>query len=80
VANTGPPIWLRWCGAGSPSQGQRLFGRTGDEFVVPDGSSASLRELDKRFSLTLQACSRVVEIDRACTTELDTGPACFMLG
>lgn len=42
-----------------------LFGRTVEEFVLPDGSAASLRELDRRFSLRLGAYSRVVEIDKA---------------
>lgn len=59
---------------GTPGRGMRLaidnaalFGRTVEEFVLPDGSAASLREFERRFSLKLGAYARVVEIDKATT-------------
>lgn len=42
-----------------------LFGRTIDEFLLPDGSAATVRQLEQRFSVKLQAWSRVVDIDKA---------------
>jgi len=42
-----------------------LFGRTIDEFVLPDGSGASVREFEKRYSVKLNSWQRVVGIDNA---------------
>jgi hypothetical protein len=46
-----------------------LFGKEVDAFLLPDGSKASIRELEHHLSLKLQAYSRVVDIERATAVQ-----------
>jgi len=42
-----------------------IFGNLVDEFVLPDGSEASIRQFQGRYSVKLQKYFRVVDIDKA---------------
>lgn len=46
-----------------------IFGRVVTQFILPDGSEASLRQLNGRYSVKFHRYSRVIDIDKAVTVK-----------